>query len=249
MQSHKRITILTFDYPHDAIFAKSRLESEGIEVYLKDEHTVQANPLYSGAIGGVKLQVFESDLENARKILNMSEELPDIEEGTPPSNFLLKINEKTTGIPLIGHLRFELRIMIIIAIVVGLLATLVHFTTKPSISERLINAKWCVEKLVYDAKDFTPKTIDNSIIKYVYEGKCDEIIEFNSSNYIFLPGFNTTAAKGEYYIFGDSIEILSTNKFEYVYDGYYEYELDGNYLTLYAETTTIYCRKERNPYF
>jgi len=66
---HKWETILTFTYPHEAHMAKSYLESNGIEVIIKDEMTAQVHPFYSNAIGGVKLQIKESDIEVGLKIL------------------------------------------------------------------------------------------------------------------------------------------------------------------------------------
>lgn len=45
-------TVLSFTYPHEAHLAKGKLESEGIEVFLKDELTTQVNNFYSHAIGG-----------------------------------------------------------------------------------------------------------------------------------------------------------------------------------------------------
>ena len=65
----KYITILTVTYPHELAIIRSRLESEGIECFARDEMTVQANPLYSNAIGGVKLQVREDDVPEAMEIL------------------------------------------------------------------------------------------------------------------------------------------------------------------------------------
>ena len=62
-------TILTFTFPQDAYLAKAFLESEGIETFLKDELTVQVHPFYSNAIGGVKLQVKESEFENGLVVL------------------------------------------------------------------------------------------------------------------------------------------------------------------------------------
>ena len=62
-------TIITFTFPQDAYLAKAFMESEGIETFLKDELTVQMHPFYSNAIGGVKLQVRESDFENGLVIL------------------------------------------------------------------------------------------------------------------------------------------------------------------------------------
>lgn len=63
------ITVKTFTYPHEAQILKGRLESEGINVYLQDELTVQAHNFLSNATGGVKLQVWSSDMEKAIPIL------------------------------------------------------------------------------------------------------------------------------------------------------------------------------------
>ena len=62
-------TLITFTLPQDAYLPKAYLESEGVESILKDEHTVQVYNFYSNAIGGVKLQVKESDFENGLAIL------------------------------------------------------------------------------------------------------------------------------------------------------------------------------------
>lgn len=61
--------IITFIYPHEAHLAKGVLESEEVEVLLKDELTAQVNNFYSTAIGGVKLLVKEEDRERAQEIL------------------------------------------------------------------------------------------------------------------------------------------------------------------------------------
>jgi len=62
-------TILTFTYPHEAHMAKAYLESNGIEVFIRDEMMAQVYSFYSNAIGGVKLQVRESDVEAGLKLL------------------------------------------------------------------------------------------------------------------------------------------------------------------------------------
>jgi len=61
--------ILTFTYPHEAHLVKTKLESEGIDVFIQDELTVQANNFLSNAIGGVKLLVWEQDYDRALRIL------------------------------------------------------------------------------------------------------------------------------------------------------------------------------------
>lgn len=63
------ITLITFGMPHEIIPVRARLESDGIECFVRDELTVTAQPLLSNAIGGIKLQVRESDFIRARDIL------------------------------------------------------------------------------------------------------------------------------------------------------------------------------------
>ena len=61
-------TIAVFTYCSEAKIIKGRLESEGIEVFLSDELTIDTDPLVSNAIGGVKLKVFTENVEKANKI-------------------------------------------------------------------------------------------------------------------------------------------------------------------------------------
>ncbi|SDS53011.1 putative signal transducing protein [Winogradskyella sediminis] len=63
------ITIAKFQYSTEAEIIKGRLESDGIQVFLKDNITIDTDPLVSQAIGGVKLKVLAKDEEQARAIL------------------------------------------------------------------------------------------------------------------------------------------------------------------------------------
>jgi hypothetical protein len=67
--SNKLITVASCSEPIEGHLLRTRLEAEGIRCFVADEHTVSANWFYSNAIGGVKLQVRESDLDSARDIL------------------------------------------------------------------------------------------------------------------------------------------------------------------------------------
>ncbi len=49
--------------------ARGLLESEGIEAEVFDEYTIAVQPLYSTALGGVKLVVLERDVGQALDIL------------------------------------------------------------------------------------------------------------------------------------------------------------------------------------
>ena len=49
----------------DAHILMGRLEEEGINCWLKDENTVITNPIWTGAVGGIKLMVAETQYERA----------------------------------------------------------------------------------------------------------------------------------------------------------------------------------------
>ncbi len=63
------VTIATFDFVTDAEIARGRLLAEGIRSELVDQHLVQTDWLYSIAVGGIKLQVAEADVEQALSVL------------------------------------------------------------------------------------------------------------------------------------------------------------------------------------
>ena len=63
------VTIARFQYTTEAQIIKGRLESDGIKVFLKDNITIDTDPLVSHAIGGVKLNVLAKDEAQALAIL------------------------------------------------------------------------------------------------------------------------------------------------------------------------------------
>lgn len=63
-------TVAVFQYSAEAQIIKGRLESEGINSFLVDNHTIDTDPLVSNAIGGVKLKVQKEDEEKARQVLD-----------------------------------------------------------------------------------------------------------------------------------------------------------------------------------
>jgi tetratricopeptide (TPR) repeat protein len=72
---HELVTIATFTFPMDAFVPKTKLESEGIWAFVADEELVNVDWRYCFAIGRVKLQVRDSDVERALRVL---------EEPSPP---------------------------------------------------------------------------------------------------------------------------------------------------------------------
>jgi len=63
------VTIATFQDTIKANIYKAKLQAAGIYSFLADENTVGINWLFSNAIGGIRLQVTEEDVENALYLL------------------------------------------------------------------------------------------------------------------------------------------------------------------------------------
>ena len=55
------VTIASFDTPLQANILASRLEADGVPCFLADAETIGVHGLLAGAVGGVKIQVRESD--------------------------------------------------------------------------------------------------------------------------------------------------------------------------------------------
>ena len=91
MENEKFITLLTAVFGSEIAVIQSRLESEGITCFLKDELMAQIYPFYSNAIGGVKLQVRESDFNRAVEILKETGYIED--KDLQPSNEQPHLND------------------------------------------------------------------------------------------------------------------------------------------------------------
>ena len=93
------ITIANFSHPTEADPVVAWLESEGIECFVTNEHTVTMNWLYSNAIGGVGVQVKTGDVERANEILQ-AVSTPDAvgAEPTPTDSETDQENDTTSEI-------------------------------------------------------------------------------------------------------------------------------------------------------
>ena len=93
------ITIATFSHPTEADPVVAWLESEGIECFLTNEHTVSMNWLYSNAIGGVGVRIRAADVERANEILQIISN-PDAtgEETAPVDLETTQGNEDATDV-------------------------------------------------------------------------------------------------------------------------------------------------------
>jgi Zn finger protein HypA/HybF involved in hydrogenase expression len=67
--SMKFILVQTYNNYIDANIVMGRLEEEGINCWLQDENTVTITPMFTNAIGGIKLMVAEPHLQRATELL------------------------------------------------------------------------------------------------------------------------------------------------------------------------------------
>ncbi len=67
------VVLERFDNYFYANITCNMLQHAGIECYIRDENTILADPLLSNAIGGIKIEVRDTQLNEARKIMKEAE--------------------------------------------------------------------------------------------------------------------------------------------------------------------------------
>ncbi|MGO4773642.1 putative signal transducing protein [Flavobacterium sp. W22_SRS_FK3] len=68
MESFK--TIAVFNYQHETVVLKHLLEQEEIPYFFENEILLSLMPIYSNAIGGIKLKVHPDDFDEVQQILD-----------------------------------------------------------------------------------------------------------------------------------------------------------------------------------
>jgi predicted RNA-binding Zn-ribbon protein involved in translation (DUF1610 family) len=70
MEEEKFTLLRRFQYSSEATIYQGKLESQGVEVFLRDQFTIDSNPFYSNALGGIRLFVKTEDFKKASEILD-----------------------------------------------------------------------------------------------------------------------------------------------------------------------------------
>lgn len=81
MTEERLETVAAYSYLHDAVFAKSCLESEGIPAVIENENLIRLDWLFMNALGGLRIQVLDEDAARAREILARPEPSADEPSG------------------------------------------------------------------------------------------------------------------------------------------------------------------------
>lgn len=74
MKEDNIVIFMTFGDLTEAHLIKGILDDNGIPCFLSDENTLSVYPLYNQGLGGIKLSVFERDLEIAARVIKEQQE-------------------------------------------------------------------------------------------------------------------------------------------------------------------------------
>jgi hypothetical protein len=65
------VTVGTYSTAYEANLVRSELEAFDIDAVVADDNAIRMNWLWSNAIGGVKVRVPESEMAEARRVMNL----------------------------------------------------------------------------------------------------------------------------------------------------------------------------------
>ena len=235
MSSGAFVTIAEFMLPSDVVVARGRLESEGIECILQDELTVQVHNFYSQAVGGVKLQVREEEVELAKRLLA---EWGLFGEGPAESSvFWDELDAITKRIPLIGKLDLLMaRLMVLVTVVMLVIAVPLVYAAQPSKQELLVQGNWCVDRIMHDGVAMEPYTLGLTTV-----WDCAEKIHFDASGDVRMPGFGTTANHGEWTLNGGQLWLERMDTLNDVFRDPFRVSVSERELILESSRTVIMC--------
>ena len=126
------VTLLTFNQSAQAYMIKTKLESEGIDVLIKNEHSAQIIPYVSEPAGPIKLQVNEKDAGKAAGILKQSGYLKEEQRAFRKSALIKGMDIFTSRIPGLKNIPLQLRVILVAAILLVIITLIVSLLILPS---------------------------------------------------------------------------------------------------------------------
>lgn len=226
---------MTFTFPAEVAVVKSKLQSEGIECKILDEHTVQVHNFLSQAIGGVRLQVAQSNLIKARMILE--------ENGLIQKESAYKQSsiEKTISNPKFQKIVNYSLFGLIISFILFALAVFVYLqVNEPSEYELFTERDWCLDYFVYQNEEFVPYTVAKDV-KINFLRQCTETLSFDNSGHVQFPGFNSSRINGNWKFEKDYINVTEIDTLDFLLESRYEYYINQRELILKSDSLIIYC--------
>ena len=236
------VTVYRVELLMDAYLLKTKLEFEEVEVQLLDEFTVEAAPFYSSAMGGVRVQVRESQKERATELLLREGYISSVV--TKPNKIVDWLSKITLRIPIVKNFRWELRLLTFVGFLVLLMILPFAISSFPSPWQKLTKDYWCVERITYEGKVLQA---DHSLVLFVYNG-CAESLSFSENGTVNFPEYEGALAPVSWNEYKDGIYIHSKDSYGdtlkiSVFEGAYSVTIDGPFLELRSATTIILCEK------
>lgn len=78
-EEDKLVIVRAYNFQHEALVDKAKLDSAGIDCFLKNDNMEIIQPFFTQSKGGIKLMIWEKDAETALEILN---DIPEPSENT-----------------------------------------------------------------------------------------------------------------------------------------------------------------------
>ena len=231
------ITIATYPNISELAIAKGRLEADGIACFVQDELTVQVYNFYEQAVGGVKLQVNEDDVETARRILIESGLLADL----PPDDYEVRlvgnIDRWSSKIPVLGRFNIFKRFAYLLLLLAFLVVAITFATLYKSDFDLINNKVWCLYQVEHKNKVLVPNTIEK--FKLIIYGECPEKAKFYKNGTMVFPGFNSKSIHGTWKLVDDEMFISGVDTLGEMLDGTYDVDVSRTELILSNSNTVI----------
>ncbi len=232
------IAIATYSNISELSIARGRLEADGIECFVQDELTVQVYNFYNQAVGGVKLQVKQEDVETARRILIESDLLADLPPDDYEAKLARKIDRLSAKIPILGRMIIFKRFVYLI-VGLSISAVAITFALLHKSDFELINNKaWCLYQVEYKFEVIEPNTIEEFGSIQIY-GECFEKAKFYKSGTVVFPGFNSKSIRGTWKFADGKMYIQDVDTLSEVLNGMYDVDISGRDFTLTNSNTII----------
>ncbi|MFT5780152.1 MAG: hypothetical protein ACI837_003113 [Crocinitomicaceae bacterium] len=234
------VTVLRVELPMDAYLTRSQLEFENIEVQILDVLSIEAVPFYSGAMGGIRIQVRENQVNDAIAVLKALNKITDVKK---KRNRVIEVLDSISAkIPIIKNLRIEARILVLISFV--LLIIIIPLAYKPglTLTDKLITGQWCVSRVTLNGKELTLEKRD----VLLYLNDCSDFLSFNTNGTLQLPDYDNVARIKSWNEYMDGIYLHSDHRSDnsnkiHAFEGKYEVILEGQRLELRSDSVFIQC--------
>ena len=229
------VTIAVFNLPQETYVAKLKLESEGISIFLKDELTIQTDNFLSQAMGGVKLQVLNKDVDRAREILVEGGFIQP--EYNTENKYLNKIDRITKRIPFMSKSLFVVRLLVFVSIVFATIVGLLIVFTYPYDQDRLVEQRWCITEFYINESPVEMQEVEGMLTLRLNDG-CDDWIEFTEFRTFKL----SNGIEGKWHLKDGMLELLDRLSHQSL-SGDYSLEFDHNLIIMKTPEITIVGKK------